>query len=136
MLPNFLKKHKDFIIYVFWGGAATVVNIGSFMFLVKLGWHYQSSNVIAWLLAVLVTYFSNKFLVFCTPFRGFSALMRELSSFLIIRLLALLLDLTIVWLGIKILHYNSFLVKVFDNVSVGIINYLISRWFIFVDKKS
>lgn len=134
MLYDFLKKHRTFIIYIFWGGVATVVNIATFMLWLKLGWHYQTGNVIAWLLAVFVTYFSNKFLVFSTPYHGVLHLLRELGSFLIVRLFALLLDLLIIWLGIKILHYNSFLVKVFDNTVVGIANYVISRWFIFTDK--
>lgn len=134
MLTNFWEKHKAFIVYVFWGGVATAVNIGAFMLLIKFGWHYQTSNVFAWFLAVLVTYFSNKFLVFHTPYKGASSLFRELGSFLLVRLLALVLDIIIVWLGIKTWHLNSFLVKAFDNAFVGSINYVISKWFIFTRK--
>lgn len=134
MFCDFLKNHKIFIVYIFWGGVATVVNIATFMGWMKLGWHYQTGNVIAWLLAVFVTYFSNKFLVFSTPYHGMFQLFQELGSFLVVRLFALLLDLIIIWLGIKVLHYNSFLVKVFDNTVVGIANYVVSRWFIFTDK--
>lgn len=126
-----LKKYKSFIVYVFWGGVATLVNIGTFMFGLKLGWHYQTSNIIAWLLAVFVTYFSNKFLVFDSPYRGIPQLLRELFSFLIVRLLALLLDMVIIWLGIQVLQYNELLVKIIDNTVVGIINYIVSRWLIF-----
>lgn len=129
-----LKRYKSFIIYVFWGGVATLLNIGTFMFGLKIGWHYQTSNVIAWLLAVFVTYFSNKFLVFDSPYRGIPQLLRELFSFLVVRLFALLLDIIIIWLGFKVLHYNELLVKVFDNTVVGIVNYVVSRWFIFDDK--
>jgi len=134
MLSDFLKNHKTFIVYIFWGGIATLVNIATFMFWLKLGWHYQTGNIVAWLLAVLVTYFSNKFLVFSTSYHGIVQLFQELGSFLIVRLLALLLDMIIIWLGMKVLHYNSFLVKVFDNTVVGIANYVVSRWFIFTDK--
>lgn len=101
------------------------------MFGLKLGWHYQTSNIIAWLLAVFVTYFSNKFLVFDSPYRGIPQLLRELFSFLIVRLLALLLDMVIIWLGIQVLQYNELLVKIIDNTVVGIINYIVSRWLIF-----
>ena len=126
-----LKRYKSFIIYVFWGGIATLVNIGTFMLGLKIGWHYQTSNIIAWLLALFVTYFSNKFLVFDSPYWGFAQLLREFFSFLVVRLFALVLDMVIIWLGIKILHYNELLVKIFDNTVVGIANYIVSRWFIF-----
>lgn len=131
MIIKFLKKHQSFIVYVFWGGTATVVNIGTFMLAIKLGWHYQTGNVLGWFLAVLVTYFSNKFLVFSSAYQGMKHLLRELFSFFVVRIFALLLDMLIIWLGIKVLQYNSFVVKLFDNVVVGIINYVISRWFVF-----
>lgn len=129
-----LKRYKSFIIYVFWGGVATLVNIGAFMLGLKIGWHYQTSNIIAWLLALFVTYFSNKFLVFDSPYWGLAQLLREFFSFLVVRLFALLLDMVIIWLGIKVLHYNELLVKIFDNTVVGIANYIVSRWFIFENK--
>lgn len=131
MIIKFLKRYKSFIVYVFWGGTATVVNIGTFMLAIKLGWHYQTGNVLGWFLAVLVTYFSNKFLVFSSSYQGMQHLLRELLSFFIVRIFALFLDMLIIWLGIKVLQYNSFCVKLFDNVVVGIINYVISRWFVF-----
>lgn len=131
VIGDFLKKYKSFIVYVFWGGVATVVNIGTFMFSIKVGWHYQTGNILGWFLAVLVTYFSNKFLVFSSPYRSAVYLLRELFSFFVVRIFALILDMLIIWLGIKILNYNSFLVKVFDNAVVGIANYVVSRWFIF-----
>lgn len=131
---NFLHKHKTFIIYVFWGGIATIVNIGTFMLWLKLGRHYQAGNILAWLLAVFVTYFSNKFLVFSSQYHGIGQLLRELGSFLVVRLFALALDIVIIWLGIKVLNYSSFLVKIFDNTVVGILNYIVSKWYIFTDK--
>ena len=134
MFVEFLKRHKTFIIYLFWGGIATLVNIGIFMLWLRLGWNYQVGNVVAWFLAVLVTYISNKFFVFSSPFRNIYLFLREMLSFFIVRLFALLLDLIIIWLGITLLKYNSFLVKLFDNVVVGIANYIVSRWFIFVDR--
>lgn len=106
-----------------------------FMLALKWHWHYQTGNVLGWLLAVLVTYFSNKFLVFSSPYRGAFQLAGELFSFLIVRLFALLMDMVIIWLGIKILKYGSLSVKIFDNVFVGIVNYVVSRWLIFKDNK-
>lgn len=135
MVKYFLKKYKSFIVYVFWGGVATLVNISTFMLAIKFGWHYQTGNIVGWFLAVLVTYFSNKFLVFYSSYHGWIHLIRELASFFVVRLFALVIDMFIIWLGIKILHYNSFLVKLFDNVVVGIANYIVSRWFIFSEKK-
>lgn len=135
MLISFFKAHQTFIIYVFWGGVATLVNIATFLLWLKMGWHYQTGNILAWFLAVLVTYLSNKFLVFKTKYQGIMQISRELLSFLFVRLFALGLDMVIIWLGIKVLHYNSFLVKVFDNVVVGVANYLVSRWYIFADKE-
>lgn len=135
MLAEFIKEYKNFIIYVFWGAVSTLVNVSTFLICTKLGWHYQAGNVLAWLLAVLVTYFSNKFLVFKTKYNGFMELVRELASFFVVRLFALFLDMVIIWFGMKVLNYSSVLVKVFDNIIVGIANYVVSRWIIFVEKK-
>lgn len=129
-----LKKQKTFLIYFFWGIMATIINIGVFMIWFKIGGHYQVGNVVAWLSSVLVTYFSNKFIVFHTPFRNILSFSRELLSFLLVRLLALLLDVVIVWLGIKIFRFDTFLAKVIDNVVVGVINYLVSKRFIFINR--
>lgn len=129
-----LKKQKTFLIYFFWGIMATIINIGVFMIWFKIGGHYQVGNVVAWLSSVLVTYFSNKFIVFHTPFRNILSFSHELLSFLLVRLLALLLDVVIVWLGIKIFRFDTFLAKVIDNVVVGVINYLVSKRFIFINR--
>ncbi|GBG95765.1 cell wall teichoic acid glycosylation protein [Ligilactobacillus salitolerans] len=134
MIARLIKKYCSFLTYVFWGGVATLVNIGTFMVSIHLGIHYQMGNVIAWLLATLVTYLSNKFLVFHSGYHGVQQMLRELSSFLCARSLALLMDFVIIWTGISLLRYPALAVKIFDNVVVGILNYLVSKWVIFSEK--
>ncbi len=135
MIIAFLKNQKTFLFYAIWGCIAAAVNIGTFLLWLKLGWHYQLGNVVAWFTALLVTYFSNKFLVFDTPYHGIAQLVSEFGSFLIARLMALGIDIVIIWVGIKVLNYSPFLVKVIDNIVVGIANYIVSRWLIFTDKR-
>ena len=62
-----IRINKAVIAYLFWGVVTTILNIGIFMLVVKIGINYQVGNVLGWLAAVTVSYFTNKVWVFFNP---------------------------------------------------------------------
>lgn len=134
MLKELFQKYKSVIAYLFWGVVTTIINIGVFMLWVNFGGNYQVGNVVAWILTVLVAYFSNKFWVFGSSFKGFKSMASEMLSFFFFRSVTLFMDIAITYVGISLLHWDSFIVKILDNVIVVISNYVFSKLYIFKDK--
>ena len=70
-----MKKYKSIIAYIFWGIVTTLVNIVIFQVLDTCDhMNYMLANTIAWFLAVLVAFFSNKVWVFGSLHNGKSIL--------------------------------------------------------------
>lgn len=125
-------KYKSIIAYLFFGGVTTVINIGSFGLMASIWhWNYQFATVIAWVITVLVAYLTNKVWVFNSHYTTIAAFFKELGSFFFFRLLTLILELIIMYIGVSLLKGNLIVVKIIDNVIVIIANYLFSKWYIF-----
>lgn len=134
MIERMFKKYKSVVTYLFWGVVTTIINIGVFMLWIKFGGNYQVGNVVAWILTVLVAYFSNKYWVFGSKYTGFKALILEMISFFFFRSVTLIMDIVITYIGISVLHWDSLVVKVLDNIIVIISNYVFSKLYIFKSK--
>ena len=134
MIRSMFQKYKSVIAYLFWGVVTTIINIGVFMMWIHFGGNYQVGNVVAWILTVLVAYFSNKFWVFGSSYQGLKAMISEMLSFFFFRGITLIMDIAITYVGISLLNWDSFLVKVLDNVLVVVSNYVFSKLYIFKKK--
>jgi putative flippase GtrA len=129
-------KYREVISYLFWGVVTTVVNLGVFEgFHLLTNWNYMVNNTIAWFISVLVAYLSNRAYVFHSKTTGARAYLGEMASFFGGRLLVLILEQGILFVGITLMSGNQFIVKIIDNVIVVIINYFWSKWAVFRDKK-
>ncbi|GAF36416.1 GtrA family protein [Lentilactobacillus farraginis] len=129
-------KYQEVIAYLFWGVITTIVNIGVFEgFHLWTNWNYMINNAIAWFISVLVAYLSNRAYVFHSTTRGFGAYLGEMMSFFGGRLLVLVLEQGILFVGITLLSGNQLIVKIIDNVIVVILNYFWSKWAVFRDQK-
>ena len=124
-------KYKESLLYLFFGGLTTLVNIITFMILRKLNIDLYVSNVGAWILAVLFAYITNKLYVFESKGKGFINTMKECISFFGFRVLSLLIDMGIIYLMIDLCNINELLSKIVSNVVVIVVNYFFSKIFIF-----
>lgn len=136
--PKFLKplvdlyyNHREVWLYLFFGALTVLVNIVVYKLVNLVGVNYMISNIIAWILAVVFAYVTNKLYVFGSVTNTKSAFVKEISSFFAARLLSLGIDVVIMYVGVSILGMNDILVKVIDNVVVIIANYVMSKLFIF-----
>lgn len=132
MMIDIYEKNKIFILYLFFGGVTTLVNILTYALFAKvLSTDYMVSNIIAWITGVSVAYFTNKIYVFESKSVRKSALLRELTTFFIARLLTLLIDMFVMYIGISIFKFNDIIIKIIANIIVIFSNYFLSKYIIF-----
>ena len=130
-------KRQEAMRYLVFGALSTVVNILAF-FLCKNVCNFSTvvSNSIAWILAVLFAYITNKMCVFNSETTGKKDLLREILSFFGARIFTLVFETGFLILFIDKLHFNDIIMKIISNILVIIINFFFSKIFIFKKSKS
>ena len=131
-MKELFRKYREIILYVFFGGCTTLVNIVVYYAMTRFfGVSEYASNVTAWILSVLFAYVTNKIWVFESKSREARVLLREMGSFFLFRLLSGLMDVAIMYVCVDLLGWNSMVIKVLSNVLVIIVNYVASKLVIF-----
>ncbi|HFL2405591.1 TPA: GtrA family protein [Clostridioides difficile] len=131
-----LKKHRETILYLFFGAFTTLVNIVSYLFFTRvILFNFMVANALAWILAVLFAYVTNKFFVFESKRIEIKFLFKEFLSFVSFRLLSGVVEMLIMYVMIDLLFVNDVIVKIFTNIVVIVLNYLFSKMIIFKNKK-
>lgn len=131
------KQNKEAINYILVGGMTTVVSLGVYYGLVwtvlnpKIPMQLQLANIISWVAAVTFAYFTNRKYVFESKNQN---IIREFIEFYLSRAGSLLLDMLIMYVGVTILGGNDKYVKILVQVVVTIVNYIISKFFVFKEK--
>lgn len=130
-----LQKHRELVSYVFWGVMTTAVNYTAYFLLRNvLLVPLVAGNVTAWAVSVLFAYFVNKLFVFRSKDWAWRVALRELWQMAASRLFTLGLETGILWLFVKKLLLNEFIVKLGANVVVVVANYVLSKFIIFKKK--
>ncbi|MCM0600793.1 GtrA family protein [Periweissella ghanensis] len=130
-----INKYSSQLLYLVFGVLTTIVNIAVFGLGIKVGISTTVSNVLAWFLSVLVAYLTNRVWVFGSQATEISEKIREVVTFFYYRGLTLILDLAIIFVGVNLLHGQPIIWKIIDNVVVIILNYVLSKVFIFKSNK-
>ena len=131
-IKKLFEKHKELILYVFFGGLATVVSIGTFL-LFDAVMNELIANVLSWIITVGFAYWTNRTWVFRSRVRGMGV-WKEMSTFYTGRLLTLGLEELLLLVFVTSLAWNAAVVKVAAQVLVLVGNYIISKWLIFRKK--
>ena len=137
-----LKKYKSVILYIIFGGLTTVVDWSvSFTLYYLWGdaieatpWLIHGANVIAWVAAVAFAYVTNRIWVFESRRCGLAAIVGEIAAFAGGRVFTLLLQEILMAVFFTWLGFNEYLVKMVAAVLVVILNYFISKIFVFRKK--
>lgn len=134
-LIDLFFKYKEVILYLFFGGCSTLVNIVTYGIGTRiLEWDVVSANILAWVCSVIFAYLTNKFFVFESKANDLNTLFKEVLSFFSARIVTLLLDVAIMKFGIYF-GINDLIMKVIANIFVIIANYIFSKLFIFKKEK-
>ena len=123
------------ILYGIFGVLTTVINIVSYSLLFEVfGISNVVSNIIAWILSVLFAFITNKLWVFDSKSLEFKLFLKELGNFTVCRLATGVLDLGIMFVGVDLLKGPAIILKVISNIIVIILNYVMSKLFVFKKK--
>lgn len=120
---------KEVISYLIFGVLTTLVNIVVYTVcndVIQI--QYLISNAIAWIVSVLFAYITNRKYVFESKN---SSLFNELVKFIGVRLSTGIMDMILMWLFVDILCFNSMMSKIIVNVIVIVLNYVLSKIFVF-----
>ncbi len=152
MIKKLWDKFHEIIMYMVFGIATTVVSWLSYALFTEIVptisfWgitvdHTTSANVLSWICAVVFAYITNKLWVFESKSWRPSVAFKEFWLFVSSRLLTGVIE----WVGLPILMSVGFdqatfgvegmLAKILVSVIVVILNYVLSKLFIFKRKKT
>lgn len=128
----FYRKHKEALLYLFFGGLSFFLNIGLFWILNRgLGMNALGANVVCWFVCVLFQFFTSRKWVFNGKTENAAGFLRQISSFFAGRLFTLAIEELILAVFITWLGFNSMVVKLAAQVIVIVLNYLISKLIVF-----
>ena len=135
-------KNEEVIVYLIMGVLATIVNIAVKYLLLftvldaKSALQLQIAIIISWVAAVLFAYVTNRKYVFKSKSKK---ILKEFFSFIVARIITLLMEMLIMWFFITLLKMNSniwvVIWTVISQALVIIFNYIFSKMFIFKKTK-
>lgn len=122
--------------YIIVGGCTTMVNLVVFTVLCKLlHMEVNLSNVISILCAILFAYVTNKVFVFESKTHGMRELLLEMAKFVGARMSTMAIEVGGVFLLYEVIHQDELIAKLETQIIVLIVNYFISKFFVFKTKE-
>ena len=131
---SLFNKYKEVIMYLIFGILTTIVSLVSYYLLTSTllnpnsAVQLQVANVISWILSVAFAYVTNRKYVFESKSCDY---VKEITSFVGGRVVTLFMDMLIMFIFVTIFHLNDKLFKLVSQVVVIILNYVISKLFVF-----
>lgn len=159
----FYSNHKEIILYFVFGVGTTIISFLSY-YLIRwlfpdkesvpswLGWFFGITDVfgiesntafpvvISWILSVTFAFITNRVYVFNSTAKSVGQVIKECVLFYASRIATLLVDLVIMFLLVDLTGIENGLyelcAKVFSNVIVLVLNYILSKIVVFRKKKT
>lgn len=134
-LRGLLIRHKAILLYLLFGGLTTVVNFVVYWPLYhSVGIPAAASNAIAWAVAVLFAFLTNKPFVFRSNDWSGKVLVPEFLKFVGCRVLSGAFETLFIGLTVDLLLWNGLIMKIIVSVVVIVLNYIASKWLVFKGK--
>ena len=132
MLKRLIVKYWDVLSYLFFGGLTTVVNYAVYLPCFNLlGMSAAVSNVIAWAVAVLFAFLTNKPFVFKSHDWSAKTVWPEFIKFVGCRIGSGVLETAIIFVTVDLLYWNGNWMKLTTSILVVILNYFASKLLVF-----
>ncbi len=131
-------KYEEIINYLIIGGLTTLVSLIVYygltltIFDPNNGLELQITNVISWVISVTFAYFTNRKYVFKQKDK---VNLKEASQFYLSRVSTLLIDMLLMYILVTKLEFNDKIIKIIVQVIVIVLNYVLSKFFVFKKKK-
>ncbi len=137
-IKKIYQKYKELINYLIFGVLTTVVSLATYYLLVltildaNVALELQIANIISWITCVTFAYITNKKYVFAPTNKP---LIKEIFEFYSARLLALFIDMGLMFIFVSTLHFNDKIIKLIIQVIIIIVNYILSKLIVFKKDK-
>ena len=133
-IKDLFIKYQEIISYLIFGVLTTVISLATYYLLVytildpNKGFELQIANIISWIAAVTVAYFTNRKYVFKS---NKEKRLKEAFNFYLSRLSTLLIDMFLMWLLVTKLSFNDKVIKMIVQIVVIVLNYVFSKFLVF-----
>lgn len=135
-MKKYIKLYREQLLYIFFGLLTTLVNYVSYlMFSHVLQMPVMPSNGLAFILAIGFAYLTNKHWVFTSHAKTKQDRAREAIMFFTARACGFLVDMSIMFIFVTWLGLNDFIMKGIANVVVILMNYIVSKYVVFSEKR-
>ena len=137
MIRKLYKKYEELIWYLIVGGCTVVVSLASYYLLRNtFRMYYQTANILSWIFAVVFAYVTNKKFVFRSKYAGVKKTLLEAGSFFSARLASLAAEVLSMYFFVRICGMDDRIVKLMNQVLVMILNYILSKFWVFHKKRN
>ena len=137
LLEPFYRRHKEGLLYLFFGGVTTLVSFFVFWLLEgPLGWNELVANLLSWVISVAVAYITNRIWVFPAHASGARGITLEILSFYLSRVATFLLEEGILLIFVTWLALPAMPIKIAASILVVILNYVFSKILVFRRKRT
>lgn len=132
-------KYKEIINYLIFGVLTTVVSLVTYYICVYTildpnnAVQLQIANVISWIISVAFAYITNRKFVFESKEKN---KIKEASKFVTSRIVTLIMDMAIMYVGVTALKFNDKIMKLISQVVVIVMNYILSKILVFKKEKN
>ena len=141
-ISDLMTNYREAIAYVFFGGLTTIVGWVAYALFVNIGIELNLSNILSWVCGVTFAFVVNKWFVFQSKSVEKKTVLRELGSFFGSRIftgvIAWVLFPILLWAGIDQTFFGTegFIAKVITSIIEIILNWVLSKYFVFKKERS
>lgn len=134
-LWNIYEKYKEIFNYIIVGALTTLVSLLSYYIFSRIlniekTIPFIIANTLSWILSVLFAYITNKIFVFETKTKTKETI-KEAIKFVTSRIITYLIDLTLMFVLVKLIKLNNDISKLSVQFIILILNYILSKLLVF-----
>lgn len=134
MIIQLIKSRKDLIAYILFGACTTIVNGATYFICADiLSLSTVLSTAIAWIIAVLFAFVTNRKWVFKSIKKTPTGIIREIIYFFSCRITTGLIDIFLMYIFVDRFLLNGMLIKILSNLLIIILNYIASKYLVFTN---
>jgi len=132
-----LKKYREIVMYLIFGGLAAAVSALSY-FVASWGFGLSAwlSSIVSWIFAVTFAFITNKIFVFQSKNKTKEDALKEALLFFAMRLSSLALNVIIMLVFVDWMNLHEPLIFLVAQFVVLVFNYVASKFWVFREEKS
>lgn len=134
-MKTIIQKNKEIILYLICGALAFFLSVALFTYFhVSMKMNELIANVIAWCITVIFAFLTNKIIVFADESYAVESFIKQFFLFAGGRLLTLVVEEMLLYIMITRIELASVPVKILAQIIVIVLNYIISKCYVFTDR--